>query len=181
MTKHSYFMGFARHAATASKDVETQVGAAIVGPSGEVRLTGYNGPPKGVRDLPERLCRPTKYPWMSHAEQNIVAFAAREGIRTDGCTLYVTHPPCSNCARSIIQAGIVCVAVGEGVTTQSEDDAAVTAAMFEEAGIEVIVGFEASAKSAKTQGQMLYEFSEAVRGLGDVSANKCGHFQIADF
>ena len=141
MPNHLYFMGFANHAATQSKDAETKVGAVIVGPDGEVRLTGYNGPPKGVKDLPDRLSRPGKYPWMSHAEQNIIAFAAREGIPTKGCTLYTTHAPCSSCARSIIQAGIRCVAIGEGQTSQAEEDKDAVHAMFSEAGIEIMVGF----------------------------------------
>jgi dCMP deaminase len=160
MPDHSYFMGFARHAATQSKDRETKVGAALVTPSGRVCMTGYNGPPRGVEDRPERLCRPNKYPWMSHAEQNIAAFAASEGVTTKGCTLYVTHAPCSNCARSIIQAGIVCVAIGDGATTTVEDDRAIMQTMFDEAGIEIVVGF-ANARP-KSQGQMLHDFSRAV-------------------
>lgn len=139
--KPQYYMGFARHAATASKDAETQVGAVLVGPKGEVRLTGYNGPPIGVEDRPDRLCRPSKYPWMSHAEQNIIAFAAREGIKTSGCALYVTHAPCSNCARSIIQAGIACVAVGAGKTTADAEELDIVSTMFAEADVEVVVGF----------------------------------------
>lgn len=135
MPSHSYYMGFARHAATASKDAETQVGACMVGEAGEVRLTGYNGPPIGVHDAPERLCRPGKYPWMSHAEQNLIAFAAREGIRTKGCRLYVTHLPCNACAKSIIQAGFSCVVVGEGKTTAGADEMAITRTMFAEAGV----------------------------------------------
>lgn len=147
MIDHLYFMGFARHAATKSKDRETRVGAALVTSGGRVCMTGYNGPPRGVQDLPERLCRPNKYPWMSHAETNVIAFAAREGVKTEGCTLYVTHAPCSNCARMIIQAGIVCVAVGDGVTTMKDDERQIVETMFEEAGLEVIVGFQRRALS----------------------------------
>jgi len=141
MPNHNYFMGFAHHAATASKDKETQVGAALVTPKGRVCMTGYNGPPIGVNDTPERLCRPSKYPWMSHAEQNVIAFAANEGVKAEGCTLYVTHAPCSNCARSIIQAGITCVAVGDGKTTMPDDERDIVSTLFSEAGVEIIVGF----------------------------------------
>ena len=63
-----YFMGFALHAAHKSKDLHTQVGCVIIGPEGEIRATGYNGIPKGVQDLPERLERPAKYLWTAHAE-----------------------------------------------------------------------------------------------------------------
>jgi dCMP deaminase len=132
----SYWMGFARHAALKSKDT-TQVGAALIGPEGEVRLTGYNGIPKGVQDTPERRERPQKYLWASHAEMNTIAFAAREGIRTKGCSLYVTHYPCSACSRLIIQAGISCVVVGNGQTSMPPEEFATAAAMFHEAGVEI--------------------------------------------
>jgi dCMP deaminase len=133
-SKRSYFMGFAEHAATASKD-STKVGAALIGPKGEVRLTGYNGPPIGVEDKPERFERPTKYLYASHAEQNLVAFAAREGIRTAGCDVYVTHRPCAGCAKSLIQAGIRAVFFGPGKTSMPTEEFIAAATMFREAGI----------------------------------------------
>lgn len=132
-----YLMGFARHAATKSKD-ETQVGAALVGPENAVYLTGYNGPPKGVEDHPSRRERPTKYLFASHAEANVIAFAARKGIQTQGCSLYVTHHPCSACARALIQAGIVRVYVGPGTTSMPKEEFSAAAQMFSEAGVEVV-------------------------------------------
>ena len=42
-----------------------------------------------------------------HAEQNVITFCAKNGIKTDGTTLYVTHSPCKNCAKLIVQSGIV--------------------------------------------------------------------------
>lgn len=135
MPNHDYFMGFARHAATTSKD-STKVGAALVDRDGTVLLTSYNGPPRGVRDLPERFIRPEKYLYASHAERNLVAFAARKGISTDGCTVYVTHMPCGECMKSIIQAGITCVMVADGVTVMSIEPQA--AIMAEEAGVKVV-------------------------------------------
>jgi len=131
-------MGFAEHAAKKSKD-STQVGAALVGPEREVRLTAYNGPPKGVRDLEERRERPTKYLYASHAEANLVAFAAREGIRTKGCTVYVTHHPCSSCARTLIQAGVAKVVVGNGTTSMPQEEFDTAKVMFDEAGVLVTV------------------------------------------
>lgn len=131
-----YYMGFARHAARKSKD-STQVGAILVGPDGEVRLTSYNGPPKGVMDLPARRERPAKYLYASHAEANLAAFAAREGIRTAGCTVYVTHMPCAACARTLIQAGVVNVVVGPGTTSMPVEEFDAAAIMFREAGVRV--------------------------------------------
>jgi len=132
----SYLMGFAEHAATKSKDA-TQVGAILVGPDHEVRLTAYNGPPRGVTDTPERRERPTKYLFASHAEQNLVAFAAREGIRTAGCTVYVTHHPCASCAKSLVQAGIQNIIVGPGTTSMPQTEFEAAATMFSEAGVDV--------------------------------------------
>ena len=41
-----------------------------------------------------------------HAEQNCLSFAAKNGVSTDGCTLYITTAPCVNCAKIIIASGI---------------------------------------------------------------------------
>ena len=41
-----------------------------------------------------------------HAEQNAIAFAAKNGISTEGGTIYVTWSPCVHCAKVIISAGI---------------------------------------------------------------------------
>lgn len=136
MNWRDYYMGFAQHAALKSKD-STQVGAILVGPDGEVRLTSYNGPPKGVMDLPARRERPAKYLYASHAEANLVAFAAREGIRTAGCTVYVTHMCCAACARTLIQAGVTNVVVGPGTTSMPADEFDAAAIMFRETGVRV--------------------------------------------
>lgn len=139
-TWDAYFMGFAAQAATKSRDT-TQVGAILVGPEGEVRLTGYNGIPRGVQDLPERRERPAKYEWASHAETNLIAFAAREGIRTKGCTVYTTHQPCAACTRTLIQAGVAKVVYGAGSFAPGSAIPAemqTAATMFREAGIECV-------------------------------------------
>lgn len=41
-----------------------------------------------------------------HAEQNCIAFAAKNGVSTEDCTLYVTTAPCVHCAKIIIASGI---------------------------------------------------------------------------
>jgi len=132
----AYFMGFAAHAATKSKDT-TKVGCILVGPDRETIGTGFNGLPRGVADLPERMERPAKYLWTSHAEENAIATAARNGHRTKGATAYVTHHPCARCARSLIQAGIACVVVGDGTTSMPADEFEVAGLMFAEAGVVV--------------------------------------------
>jgi dCMP deaminase len=41
-----------------------------------------------------------------HAEANALMFALKNGISTDGCTMYVTLQPCIECSKMIIQCGI---------------------------------------------------------------------------
>jgi len=52
-------------------------------------------------------------PNVIHAEMNALMFAAKQGISTNGATMYVTHSPCINCAKHIIQAGIKRVVYSE--------------------------------------------------------------------
>ena len=101
------FLNLAFHISEWSKDPSTKVGCVIVGNNKEIRSTGFNGFPRGITDSPERLQdRSLKYPLICHAEENAIMHAARIGVSTDGCSAYVTWPPCSRCARSFIQAGI---------------------------------------------------------------------------
>ncbi len=130
-----YYMEFAKLAAKKSKD-STQVGAVLVGPDGEIRLTAFNGPPRGVIDSPDRRERPRKYLFSAHAESNLVSFAAREGIRTSGCVVYVTHAPCAACARSLVQAGVKEVVFGPGKTSMPTAEFVAAFDMFNEAGVD---------------------------------------------
>ena len=107
-----YYLDICKVVATRSKDPNTQVGCVIIGPNREIRSTGYNSFPRGIRDdVPERLERPTKYLWIEHAERNAICNAARAGTATEGCTIFVEIMPCMDCARAIVQAGIVEVVV----------------------------------------------------------------------
>ena len=102
-----YFLSICRVVSARSKDPSTQIGCVIVGPAREIRSTGYNSFPRGIRDdVPERLERPEKYLWIEHAERNAVYNAARHGASLEGCTLYCQLTPCMDCARAIVQAGI---------------------------------------------------------------------------
>jgi dCMP deaminase len=112
----SYFMAQARLVAKKSKDQSVQVGVVIVGPDHELRSSGYNGFCRGIdENIPERWERPIKYSWVEHAERNAIYNAARIGVSTKGCTAYMESPPCSDCGRALIQAGIIEVVV----TTQN--------------------------------------------------------------
>ena len=101
------FLQLAKHISEWSKDPSTQVGCVVVGPDRELRSTGFNGLPRGIEDNEQRLNnREIKYPLICHAEENAIMHAARIGMSLKDCTAYVTWPPCTRCARSLIQAGI---------------------------------------------------------------------------
>ena len=102
------FIDLALHISGWSKDPSTKVGCVVVGSDREIRSTGFNGFPRGITDSIERLeDRELKYPLICHAEENAIMHAARIGISLKDCTAYVTWPPCTRCARSLIQAGVV--------------------------------------------------------------------------
>ena len=133
---HSRFIALAATIAQWSKDPLTKVGAVAVGSARQLLESGYNGPPRGVRDLAERMERPAKYLWTAHAEENLVAHAARRQL--EGSTVYVTHLCCSACARMLINAGVAKVVVGDGQTSMPQEQFDVASVMFEEAGVEVV-------------------------------------------
>jgi dCMP deaminase len=103
-----YFTDLLGPVAAKSKDRSRKIGCIIVGPDHEIRTTGYNNPPRGADDSVEaRYERPEKYYWFEHSERNAIYNAARMGTPLAGCTAYVSLFPCMDCARGIVQAGIV--------------------------------------------------------------------------
>lgn len=100
------FLRLAFRAAWMSRDPSTQNGSVLVTRSG-VRVYEYNHFPSGVRYSEDRLQRPLKYSYIEHAERNAIFCAARDGCQTYGATLYCPWFACADCARAIIQAGIV--------------------------------------------------------------------------
>ena len=104
------FLDLAEHISAWSKDPSTKVGCVIVGEDREIRSTGFNGFPRGIDDDEERLHnRDLKYPLICHAEENAIMHAARIGVSLKGSVAFVTWPPCSRCARSLLESGIIVV------------------------------------------------------------------------
>ena len=135
------FLALAEHIAAWSKDPSTKTGAVIVSPNKRVVAVGFNGFPQGVEDSAERLNdRQLKYKIIIHCEMNAMLFA-RESLL--GCTLY-TWPlaSCSNCAASVIQAGIWrCVAprLSDDLNERWGESLALTAKLFKEAEVELVL------------------------------------------
>lgn len=134
-----YFLQLATLAATRSKDRSVHVGAVIVDVHHNIRATGYNGFPRGVADSYDwRHQRPTKYKFTEHAERNAIYSAARSGVSTEGCTIYCTHAPCSDCARAVIQAGIIRHVFPDGAVLPTyAEDTAYALDMLREAEVEI--------------------------------------------
>ena len=139
MTKwDSRFIDLAKHIAKWSKDPSTKVGCVIVGDDREIRSTGFNGFPRGIEDSEERLTnRSVKYSLICHAEENAIMHAARIGLSLKGCTAYITWPPCSRCACSLIQSGIKKIVYPSKIQIPERwlSDFVLGNQMFEEAGI----------------------------------------------
>ena len=134
------FLNLAIHISNWSKDPSTKVGCVVVGPDREIRSTGFNGLPRGIEDNSDRLNnREIKYPMICHAEENAIMHAARIGISLKECTAYVTWPPCTRCARSLIQAGILTVIYPKNteIPDRWASDFELSMNMFKEAGIEL--------------------------------------------
>jgi dCMP deaminase len=110
-----YFMSLAYVASLRSDDPKTQVGACLVNEKQRVVGIGYNAMPhdcdpkdlpwdEGVDDENDDKWIKTKYPYVIHAVQ--MAVLNKNTADVEGCTLYTTLFPDSDCARIIIQSGI---------------------------------------------------------------------------
>lgn len=102
----SYFAKMVRLVSTKSQDPSSKFGAVIVDAKHSVLATGYNGIPRGIEYRADYFERPDKYMYFVHAEQNAILQCAARGVATEGSTMYVISPPCAECAKTIIQAGI---------------------------------------------------------------------------
>ena len=139
---HKRFLNLAYQIASWSKDRSTQVGAVIIDSQKKPKSFGYNGFPRAVDDdIEERHDRPTKYYFVEHAERNAIYNA---DTSLEGCTMYITHFPCSSCARAIIQKGITTVVIDAKNNIEGElaqrmaDDHQASLEMFQEAGVAVV-------------------------------------------
>ncbi|OEJ69654.1 deoxycytidylate deaminase [Magnetovibrio blakemorei] len=138
----SRFIRLAREIASWSKDRSTCVGAVIVAEDKTPSSYGYNGFPRGIDDdAAERHERPDKYDWTEHAERNAIYNATRTGQTLLNNTIYVTHVPCPDCARAILQVGIKHVVVDRASVSDDDFQARwdekgkFSERMFKEAGV----------------------------------------------
>ena len=108
-----YFMRKAFECADKSPDWWRQIGALLV-KDGRTLLTAFNqhvpseqscycyGDPRSNFEPGQSI----EISGAAHAENLLIAEAARRGISTDGCDLYVTTFPCPPCANGLSFTGI---------------------------------------------------------------------------
>lgn len=102
-----YFMAQAKLLASRSTCLRLKVGCVITREK-RIIATGYNGSVSGEVHCSEAGCKIEDGHCIRtvHAEANALTQCARFGVATEGAILYVTHFPCLNCVKLIIQAGI---------------------------------------------------------------------------
>lgn len=103
-----YFMNLAMTVSQRGTCDRAYVGCVIVNKENRIVSTGYNGSIKGNPHCDEigHTMRDGHCIATIHAEMNALLYCAKEGISVNGCIAYVTHFPCLNCTKSLIQAGI---------------------------------------------------------------------------
>jgi len=123
-----------------SSDWWRQIGAIVV-KDGKVIVSGYNkhfptdfspyinGDPRNNFDAGIRIELCTSI----HAEASTIAIAAKNGIKLEGCSIYVTTFPCPTCARLLAESGIKKVFYSKGYSLLDAED------ILKKAGTEIIL------------------------------------------
>ncbi len=118
--KDQFYLALADTVETGADCLGSQVGAVAVRDN-RVLGTGYNGTATGFENCTDGGCgrclRRNAKAFVSgrdydiclcvHAEQNLMATAARFGVRLEGSTLYTTVQPCFQCFKELWQVGFV--------------------------------------------------------------------------
>jgi dCMP deaminase len=134
------YMDWASRLAKLSHARRLQVGAVIV-KDDTVISYGYNGMPSGwdnncedevTVEMDEKFVKALKTkPEVLHAESNAVSKLAKSSNSGVNADIFITHSPCIDCAKLILQSGIRRVYYG----TQYRDDYGVK--FLQKSGVEV--------------------------------------------
>lgn len=111
-----YFMDIAKTVATRSTCDRAFVGCVLVNKDNRIVTTGYNGSISGDEHCYEKghYMRDGHCIRTIHAEMNALLYCSKEGISVKNTTCYVTHFPCLNCTKALIQAGVSKIYYHEG-------------------------------------------------------------------
>lgn len=102
-----YFMGQSLLLSLRSTCTRLAVGATIVRDK-RIIAGGYNGSVSGDVHCIDEGCYLVDNHCVRtiHAEMNAILQCAKFGVGTDNAEIYVTHFPCLQCTKMILQAGI---------------------------------------------------------------------------
>lgn len=95
--------------ANASTAKKLKVGVLLMDED-RVIANAYNGTLPGAHNR----CEDTNGKTLEvvlHAEDNLIAFCAKNGISMKGKDVYITHTPCIHCAILLISAGIKSITI----------------------------------------------------------------------
>jgi dCMP deaminase len=107
-----------------------KVGAIIVKDS-IIISDGYNGTPAGFDNCCENDEGQTHW-YVLHAEANAILKVARSSNNCKDATLYLTHSPCKDCSKLVLQSGITRLVYQEAYKDTSGID------FLKSAGLEVV-------------------------------------------
>lgn len=109
-----YFMSIAQVVATRATCPRKYVGSVIVR-NRTILSTGYNGSIRGMPHCSDvgHMMEDGHCVATIHAEANAIIQAARNGVRIEGATTYVTASPCWICFKQLANAGIERICFGE--------------------------------------------------------------------
>ena len=136
---HNIYINIAKEISKFSTCCKLKVGAVLVKDNFPVSI-GYNGVPSKIlhcsdyfmhiykqnyknifKTIDEYFCsedfKKQHSEWTTfneiHAEINCLLQAAKRGISTKDCILYITHAPCINCSTAIVSSGVTSIYVND--------------------------------------------------------------------
>jgi len=129
---NQYFMAQSHLLSLRSTCTRLMVGATIVRDK-RIIAGGYNGSVSGSVHCIDEGCYVIDGHCVRtvHAEANALLQCAKFGVATDGADIYVTHFPCLQCTKQLIQAGIKTVYYAEDYHNHEY-----AVQLFKEAGVE---------------------------------------------
>lgn len=140
-----YFMSLLEPLSKRSTCDRGRRASVIAGKNNTILATGYAGSPPGMPHCDEaghmiktvihedgtqsQHCMRTL-----HAEENAILQCAKDGVRLEGATVYVTATPCYNCAMRIVRVGIKRVVARKRYQTDIQ-----SMELFKKCGVDVVV------------------------------------------
>lgn len=156
---NEYFLAQSHLLALRSTCTRLTVGATIVRDK-RIIAGGYNGSIAGGDHCIDEGCYVIDNHCVRtiHAEMNALLQCAKFGVPTAGADIYVTHFPCLQCCKAIIQAGIKTVFYAEDYKNHPY-----ALELFEKAGVKVEKVEYISRQSVDNElvDQLLHELEES--------------------